>query len=157
MARRRLSATGGLTEAAFQEQVIGLLRVYGFELIYHAPENRPAGARNRPQALAAQEGKGFPDVVAIHVPRRRLLVAELKTDTGSVAPRQRIWLAGFEAIAAAVREAVFLAADSPASAEADQAPSVEAYLWRPRDWHELHAVIRGGQEHRRDLDPLEFG
>lgn len=149
-----LNSKGNLAERAFQEQVIGLLRVYGWRLIYHAPDNRPAGRTGRPQRLAAPEGKGFPDLVAVHESRLELLVAELKAKGGRVAPEQRVWLAAFNDLGIAVERVVghALAATGATVAEMG-APRVSAHLWTPDDWDELHDVIRGTGERREDLDP----
>jgi len=132
MARRALNASGDLLEPAFQGQVIGLLRVYGWHRIYHAPDggHAPAPGRRRVAGGQIPEGRGFPDIVAIRGPR--ILVAELKTDKGRIGPGQEAWLDAFHVAGA------------------------EAYLWRPRDWDTLHDVIRGDQRRRRDLDPLTF-
>ena len=131
MTRRALNANGELLEPAFQAQVIGLLRVYRWSLIYHAPDggHAPGASGRRVAGGQIPEGRGFPDLVAIRG-GRRLLVAELKTNTGRVRPGQEEWLAGF------------------------RAAGFDAYLWRPRDWDEIHEVVRGTVERRRDLDPL---
>jgi len=156
-----LNSRGELAEGAFQAQVIGLLRVYGWTLIYHAPDNRPAGRTGRPQRLAAPEGAGFPDVVAIHGERAELLVAELKAKGGRVRPGQREWLAAFDRIGRAVRDAVMrepgaeLGPGALPNRGLDRpgAPRVSAHLWTPADWDELHDVIRGRAPRREDLDP----
>ncbi len=163
MARRALNADGDLLESAFQAQVVGLLRSYGWELIFHAPaggRGSKAQGTHRFTGEAIKEGKGFPDIVAVHEPTRRLLFAELKTDKGRADAAQVRWLEALIAIGRAVDE---LAEENEESrlrdcvGQNEHRPVVETYLWRPRDWHELHRVIRGGAEHRRDLDPLEFG
>ncbi len=152
MARRALNAGGELTEAAFQTSVVGLLRVYGWPHIYHAPAGGHAPARAGGRRVALEqlpEGRGFPDLLAVKGPR--ILVAELKTDKGRIGPGQVEWLEAFELVAAAI------AALIPADLGGGYAPPiVEAYLWRPRDWDTLHDVIRAGQPRRRDLDPVRF-
>ena len=57
---------------------------------------------------------GFPDLILV---RDRLIAAELKTARGRVTPAQTDWL---EALAAA---------------------GIETYIWRPADWHQIHAVL----------------
>ena len=57
---------------------------------------------------------GFPDLILV---RDRLIAAELKTARGRVTPAQTDWL---EALAAA---------------------GVETYVWRPDDWHSIHAIL----------------
>jgi len=50
--------------------------------------------RRMDMAIAAGD-TGFPDIVAAHPGRGRLLVLELKSGTGSYRPGQREWLAAF--------------------------------------------------------------
>lgn len=146
-----LNSKGNLAERAFQEQVIGLLRVYGWRLIYHAPDNRPAGRTGRPQRLAAPEGRGFPDIVAVK--GARLLFAELKAKGGRVAPEQRAWVAALDAVGEAVEEVRSHVARLTMGAEFAEHVSVSAHLWTPDDWDELHDIIRGRAPRRDDLDP----
>ncbi len=161
MARRALNAKGELLEPAFQTQVVGLLRVYQWSLIYHAPDGGHAPAQGRRRVAGGQipEGRGFPDILAIR--GARLLVAELKTNTGRMRPGQQEWLDGLNVVACAVNQACQLArigaAADPDLPEPEPGwPSVEVYLWRPRDWDVLHDVIRGSEGRRRDLDTLDF-
>lgn len=144
MTRRAVNARGTVSEAAFQQRVVGLLRVYGWERIYHAQHG---GHRGRVQRGGLPEGRGFPDVVAIHEQDRRLLVTELKDDRGALRPGQREWLDAFLCIGEAVAFAARVAGDGSAPS-----PRVEAYLWRPADWDELHDIVRGSRPRRRDLD-----
>ncbi len=60
---------------------------------------------------------GFPDLVLIRPPR--LIVAELKTETGRVTDEQKLWLENFKAV-----------------------PMVETYVWRPSDWKKVEAVLQ---------------
>ena len=70
----------GLSEAAWQSQVVGIARQYGFEC-FHPPANRP-DARGRKQATAA----GWPDLVILG--KGRALFVELKSETGRIRPEQ---------------------------------------------------------------------
>lgn len=64
------------SEAAFQDQVLGLARLYGWRG-YHTHDSR----RSSP---------GFPDLVLLRPPR--LMFAELKTATGQLRREQDEWL-----------------------------------------------------------------
>lgn len=64
---------------------------------------------------------GFPDVVLVNATRRRLIFAELKTETGTTTPAQELWLASLHAAGA------------------------EAYLWRPADLPATIPAILTGQ------------
>ena len=65
--------------------------------------------------------KGFPDIVLCRPPR--LILAELKTDSGKTSPEQDEWL---EALAGC--------------------PGVEVFLWRPAAWDsgEIVRALAGG-------------
>lgn len=72
-----------------------------FNLVYHTYDSRKSGS-------------GFPDLVMVH-PRRGLIAfVELKTDTGTIKPAQRMWYAG---LLACVKNN----------------PSTLVAIWRPRD------------------------
>lgn len=146
MARRAISASGELTEHAWQAQVIGLARLYGWR-IFHAVDNRPAGRTGRPQRLAAPEGKGYPDLTLIKVPR--LVVAELKTRTGRLGPGQQEWIAAFHQLGEAIESELTYGMEALNRTED---PSVEAYIWRPADWDEVQAVLGRGMTRRCELD-----
>ena len=64
--------------------------------------------------------RGFPDSLLIHPDTGRLIVAELKTERGRLSAHQRRWLEAFRTVR-----------------------TVEAYVWRPRDWDEALRVLRG--------------
>lgn len=156
--RRALNVAGELTEGAWQAQVVGLARLYAWRLIYHAPAgghgSRSAGTR-RVASEQLPEGNGFPDLILIKGPR--LVVAELKSRTGRPRPGQAEWLDAFETVGDAVDNVVALARDRAVGTDATNnfpRPSVEAYLWRPADWPNVHNVLRGGQEYRPELDPV---
>lgn len=61
---------------------------------------------------------GFPDIIAVHPGRGRLVVAELKAARGRYEAGQREWLAGFEGAVA------------------------ETYTWRPSDLDKVVEVLR---------------
>lgn len=69
-----------LTESAWQSQVVGVARQFGWEA-FHAPDNRP-GRNGRVQAVAP----GWPDLVLLG--HSRALFVELKSQTGRVRPEQ---------------------------------------------------------------------
>lgn len=83
-----------MTEAEFQSAVIELAKLTGWKW-YHTHNSR----RSVP---------GFPDLVLVHRVTGRVVFAELKTETGRVAPAQTEWLDLL-----GVRN--------------------DAYLWRPND------------------------
>lgn len=153
--KRALGVDGELLEPAFQAQVVGLARAYGWEHIYHAPAGGYGSAKTGGRRVAAEqlpEGRGFPDLLLIK--GRRLIVAELKTRTGRMRPGQVGWLDAFRMVGAAVYEWTNeLSQEAFVALEHDE-PSVEAYLWRPADWPTIQAVLGAGEDRRSDLDPV---
>lgn len=89
-----------LSERDWQGQVLDLAKLQGWAW-YHTHDSRRSPA-------------GFPDLVLC---RDRLILAELKTDSGRLTRDQRQWLARL--------------ADAGA----------EAYVWRPRDFEEVRSAL----------------
>ena len=71
-----------MTENMFQGRVQQALRVLGYQS-YHTFDSR-------------RSTKGFPDLIALHPGKKRILAIEVKTETGKVTPEQLNWLAGFK-------------------------------------------------------------
>lgn len=86
-----------MSETDLQASVVELARRLGF-LVYHVYDSR-------------KSAPGFPDLVLLHKRSGNLLVAELKSATGTVTPEQDEWLRAF-----ALRGA--------------------AFLWRPEHWRD---------------------
>jgi hypothetical protein len=109
----------GATEDDFQERVIAEAEDHGWR-VYFVPDwvwrivYRAVRARGYPGRRWAKSG--FPDLVMVR--RGRLLFAELKSESGSVKVAQDGWLTDLEAV-----------------------PGVGVYVWRPRDWAEIAAVL----------------
>lgn len=90
-----------MREREWQAQVVQAARLLGWS-VYHTHDSR----RSEP---------GWPDLALV---RERLVMAELKTDTGRVSEAQQRWLALLDAA------------------------GVETYLWRPRDVDSVLSVLR---------------
>lgn len=75
-----------MSEEDFMRRVIDTARLYGW-LVYH---QRPTRVRDNRWATAMQGDAGLPDLVLAR--RGRVILAELKTDTGRTGPHQRQWL-----------------------------------------------------------------
>lgn len=97
-----------MTEAELQTAVRDLARRLGLRC-YHTADSRRSDA-------------GWPDLAIVG---RRLLLRELKTETGRIRPEQKDWIADL------------------------QGAGVDVAVWRPSDWRsgriaaELTAVARG--------------
>ncbi len=61
---------------------------------------------------------GFPDLVLVRPPD--VIFAELKTNAGTVTAAQEAWIDSLS-----------------------RCPGVSAVVWRPRDWDQIVAVLRG--------------
>lgn len=71
---------------------------------------------------------GFPDLVLLAADRKRVIYAELKTDTGRLTTEQEAWLRDLTTA------------------------GCETAIWRPADLPEIATVLRG-----RRITPGEFG
>jgi len=101
------------TERDFQRAVIELAHLLRWRVAHFRPAQNSKGVWRTP---VAADGAGFPDLVLLR--GTRAIVAELKSEPGRVRPEQQAWLDSFNAA------------------------SVAAYLWRPRDWPTIEAVLR---------------
>lgn len=107
-----LSATA-LSEAEFQAQLLELAHLLGWR---HNFTRRSIGKGRK--WTTATSCIGWPDLTLWSERRHRLVLAELKSDTGRVTTEQ-------QEVLASLRTA-----------------GVEAYLWRPGDWDEIERVLR---------------
>jgi len=111
----------GLSEAAWQRQVIQMARTFGW-LVAHF--RTALNRRGRWQTAVAADGSGFPDLVLVHERTGDTIFAELKTDTGRVSPEQERWLTALQ---------TGFANDAEALAHAN--------VWRPRDFARVRARL----------------
>jgi hypothetical protein len=98
-----------ISEAQWQQRVMDTAALLG----YRTAHFRPAQARSGRWATPMQGDRGFPDLVLAK--SGRILVVELKSDTGKLGPGQREWL--------------------------DELGE-HGRLWRPRDWSEVLAELK---------------
>ena len=92
-----------ITEEQFESQIRDLAKIYGW-LYYHP-------------FLSKWSERGWPDVALCRPPR--LILAELKTETGKVSPYQEKWLDALR-----------------------QCEGVECFLWRPVDIEKIVGILR---------------
>ena len=91
------------TETQFQSAVTDYARLTGW-CFYHTHDSRHSGS-------------GFPDLCLVR--GKRLIFAELKTDTGPVTADQEAWLMALSAV-----------------------PGLEVALWRPKDWGTIETTLK---------------
>lgn len=92
-----------VSEAAFQEAVRGYARLTGWA------EHVVWDSRKSPE--------GWPDLTLVR--GERIVMAELKTESGRLSPAQAEWLERLRATG-----------------------KVEVFVWRPRDWPEIEDELR---------------
>ena len=99
-----------VTEREFQAQVLALARLWGSRC-YHTHDSR----RSVP---------GFPDLVLCKPAGEegpgRVIFAELKKETGTLEPEQRLWLEALRSC-----------------------PGVEVYVWKPRNLEDIRRILGG--------------
>lgn len=100
-----------ISEKEWQAQVLEIFGYHGWKVTHAHKAMLRDGSWITP---VDADGKGFPDLLAVHPAAGDILVAELKTEKGTASPEQLQWLTWFEAA------------------------QISAYLWRP---HDVDAVI----------------
>lgn len=108
-----------MTEAEFFRQVVELAALLGYQYAHFRPAMTKRGWRTPVQGPL---GAGFPDLVLVSARRRRVIYAELKSDAGKPTPAQIM-----------VRDLLSAAGD-------------EAYIWQPKDWDAIVAILRDRPE-----------
>ena len=79
-----------MTEAELLAAVIDLAHIYGWLAAHFRPCKTGRGWRTPVQG----DGVGFPDLILTG--RGRVIVAELKRETGRATPEQLAWIAAFD-------------------------------------------------------------
>ncbi|QDH85641.1 VRR-NUC domain-containing protein [Brevibacterium phage 4C] len=85
-----------MSERQLQDQIIELAKRMGL-IVYHTHDSR----RSEP---------GFPDIVLVHPKQRRVMWRELKSETGTTTPEQKVWISTLSLV------------------------GEDVDVWRPRDW-----------------------
>lgn len=128
-----------LTEAAFMRQVTELAELLGWQWAHFRPAMRANGRWYTP--VSGPLGKGWPDLVLVRERDRRLIFAELKRDGAYPTPEQR---AVMETLDALTWAEYWREPEPPYSHASGSAlsPSIEAHIWRPRDWDDIERCLR---------------
>lgn len=93
-----------IIEADYQRQIVDLARYYHW--------------RHHQTWISIRSPAGFPDLVLVHVPDKRLVFIEVKSEKGKLSPEQRSWLWDLAAVA-------------------------EVYVLKPSDWNLVMDVLSG--------------
>ena len=91
MTRAKEIKIPAITEKQFTQQVIQLLRLCGFNLVYHTWNSM-------------HSERGFPDIFALRVRDKRLLFAELKSEKGKLTYEQARWSEALKAMGCEIYE-----------------------------------------------------
>lgn len=118
-----------MSEAAFQEQVIHIAKLYGW-LHFHTFDSR----RSEP---------GFPDLVLVRSPE--LIFAELKAERGRLSADQVKWIAHLTDLAGEVENV--LAAATAAGTNSSLA--INTYVWYPGDFDDIVSRLSRGRARTR--------
>lgn len=115
------------TEAEFQQGVVDYAHLMGWKVHHTRPARTDKGWRTPIQGDA-----GYPDLTMAR--RGRIVIAELKSETGKLTREQAAWL---EHLPPRVAQ------EEDDSADRDlHAHAIEVYVWRPSDWLHILEVLR---------------
>lgn len=114
------------TEAEFQQAVVDYAHLMGWKVHHTRPARTDKGWRTPIQGDA-----GYPDLTMAR--RGRIVIAELKSETGKLTREQAAWL---EHLPPRV-------AQEDDSTDRDlHAHAIEVCVWRPSDWPHILEVLR---------------
>lgn len=105
-----------ITEAEFQDQVVDYAHLKGWKVAHFHVAMTKAGEYHTP---VAADAKGWPDLCMIR--DERMVVAELKSETGRLSPEQADWIAKFSYL---------------------DASTVRTFVWQPHEWDDIVEVLK---------------
>lgn len=111
-----------MLEKDFQNNVVELAGITGWR-VHHA---RTTQHRDGGWQTPIQGDVGFPDLVLAR--RGRIVIAELKSETGTLSDEQTLWLSE-------------LAGDWPRGRFAHVGGNADVYLWRPGDIDRIGKIL----------------
>jgi len=129
-----------MNEEDFSTQVEDALTRFGWRWMHQRPAKTEKGWRT---ALSGH--KGFPDYVAVHEQKKRLLFIELKGDTGKTSPEQDEWLADLnECVRWITLEPIPMGNVRGVRniKVSKMIPSFEVYVWYPKDSDAMIEILR---------------
>lgn len=104
--------TPPMSEADFQKRVLDLAKLCRWRAVHI----RPVAIGNGRWATPYQGDAGLPDLILAR--DGRVILVELKTDTGKPSLDQKAWLT---------------------------AAGLNGYLWSPKDWAAIETTLKGSQ------------
>jgi hypothetical protein len=103
-----------MSEGAFQRTVISYAVVNDWLVSHFHDSRRQVKRGGKVVWIGDAAAAGYPDLTLV---RERLVIVELKSETGRLRPTQRAWI------------------------DRLKAANVETYVWRPSDWTEVERVL----------------
>lgn len=100
--------------SAFEDQIIDLAHTLGWRIAHFRPAMTAKGWRTP----VAGDGAGYPDMHLVKGARQ--IFVEVKSDTGQLSAEQKKWLFALA-----------------------QVPGNEVFIWRPKAWDGIVAVLKG--------------
>lgn len=92
----------GRPEGELQDEVIDHLQQLGYLVAHFRPAKVMRGGVEKYETPIGADGKGWPDLVAVHPMTKRVLVAELKSESGTVKEPQLEWLRAWQGVPGAI-------------------------------------------------------
>lgn len=100
-------------EKDFQARVLELAKSLGWRHMHIGESTKRVRRGSKFVLVPDPDCQGWPDLTLVHVRTKRLIVRELKSDTGKLTDAQRSWLRDLDAV------------------------GVDVDVWRPRDWDDI--------------------
>lgn len=123
-----------MKETEFQGWVIDCAKRFGWRCWHVPTPMRPIGGN---KFVPESRAKGLPDLILLHDDPPRMILAELKNETGELSDEQREFLRLARDVAARSRDITTL----PGRGRSDRVIGV--YVWRPGVEDLIEAILRG--------------
>jgi hypothetical protein len=107
-----------MSEKELHDDIVEFAESCGW-IYAHVPDGLYKFAAIHRRFSALKGAKSLPDLIMLHAEMNRCIVAETKTERGSLSKGQKRWLELFSRI-----------------------EGVETYLWRPRTMSEVYRILR---------------
>ncbi len=83
-------------EKELHDEIVSRLQELGYKVAYFRPAKVLRGGVEKYETPIGGDGKGYPDITAVG--HNRVLVLELKSETGTVKPEQLNWLRAWQTV-----------------------------------------------------------
>ena len=125
-----------MKESAFQSWIVEVAKLHGWSC-WHVPTPMKPIGNNR--FVPDARGRGLPDLILLREDPPQVIFAEIKNETGTVAPEQHEFLRLIRNVGEDVKRGMEFLEDT--QAPWDGPPPVQAFLWRPAHRDLIEAVL----------------